>query len=226
MEKPLSQLYQCHQALFVIEVPLTAAQRDDMLCSCLYAQLAADKKHSIFAEYSQWSTFYEGVLKGLGSVPFNHWSRSVTDNQGADFTVLELMEGALKNTPESKRRVIDRLSTRAEALSDFTGGLCQSLPAEPLMLGELAPSQTVVSLQVANVSAVGVMAWASINFRTTQPLSGDLLHQRFARQALTSSIDTRYFETHSSERVFSKLRSTVLSKVSARKSLLIKELLL
>lgn len=226
MENPLGKFYLCHRALFVVEVPLTAAQCDDILCSCLYAQLAADKKHSIFTEHSQWSTFYEGVLKGLGSVPFNHWTRSLADNQDDDFSVPELLGSALRYNPEDTRRVINRLGTRAEALNDFTQALCQSLPDEALMPGEQVPLQSVVSVQVASVSAVGVMAWASINFRTTQPLSGDLFHQRFTWQGLTSPIETRYFETHSSERVFSKLRSTVLSRVSTRKPLLIKELLL
>lgn len=222
MEKAQSLLYVCHRAVFLFERELSDAQRDDRVCSALYAQLAADHKHSIVTEASQWSAFYEAVLKGLGWVAFNARSRRVDDRQGADFTVSGMLDGLLNAARGSDSGMADCLKNHADALKGFAETLHQPLPCVGATSGCQSSLQTCVNVHAVLVSAVGVMTSVSIHFRTTQPVGAEFFQQPFSPHLLTTPIETRCLELRCNEHVFSRLRPAVLSKTLIHKQALIR----
>lgn len=223
MEKAQSPLYVCHRALFMFEAVLSDDQRDDMLCSALYAQLAADHKHSIVTEVSQWSAFNEAVLKGLGWVAFNARSRRIDDRQGADFTVAGMLDSLLNAARGGESGMGGCLNNYANALKGFVGTLHQPLSCAGAASGCQPSLQTCVNVNVALASAIGVMTSVSIHFRTTQPVGAEFFQQSFSPQLLTTPIETRCVELRCNERVFSRLRPAVLSKTLIHKQALIRE---
>lgn len=225
MERAQSLLYVCHRVLFLFETALSDTQCDERLCSALYAQLATDHKHSIVTEASQWSAFYEAVLKGLGWVAFNARSRRVDDRQGADFTVASMLDGLLNASRGSESGLVDCLKNHANSLKGFVGTLHQ--PLSCIGMGDTpgcqSPLQTCVNVHVVLVSAVGVMTSVSVHFRTTQAVGAEFFQQPFSPQLLATPIETRSVELRCNEHVFSRLRPAVLSKTLIHKQALIRE---
>lgn len=211
--------YVCAGSLLSFAPSLSAIERDDILSSTLYMQLASNKKYSALNSFSEWSDTYVLLLKRLGydvSGPHEYSFFSSAAHREVRFAcVIKATLGPLL-LPEALAhldQLMQRLGTHGEALERLARGAVKSRDSSEG--GDAQVNR--VTVQVGSVNKVAELRLVTVNLVTCEPVEANLFNQTFVMSRIVGKIEVQYVVAQLGEDYAQVSRAQVLHILGGRR---------
>jgi hypothetical protein len=192
----------------------TGLQKKDTLDCTLYAQLAATKKHSRFAETEQWSQIFLAAMVRFGWVLKSHEAKSLPATDLASHSVWQwVIEQLPPFIPPQFISPVEAMARRSmqpgsdrSAIELFTRHVLG-----PVVQGHLAPcaSTQKVVLQLGMLSASSCLSLVTVSFTPKVALGPDILFSAIKPQDLVDNVVLTFHSMQLMDLVYASLRSVI-----------------
>ncbi len=210
--------------LLFMSAAFSDRQKQDIMDSTLYTQLAATKKHSRFDAPDAWRQTWLAALNRFGWTLRHHESLSVPATEFAPGTVWDWITTYLPSfiplelVCESERLTSRSISAHPDQPAIKLWGLHVT---EPSSSGD----QQKVGLQFAVCGPASGLCLIVLTFRTSQLPSPDFLIGSLSPQALVGNIEMTFYSGHLMELVYGQFREKISQALEGRRPDLVSTLL-
>ncbi|EKN4181319.1 hypothetical protein [Yersinia ruckeri] len=197
----------------------------DVLNSCLLAQLASDKKMSRFSSPDYWLINYK---KTLGSI-FWHFTGSIFDTHkpadGAENMVIIKVIGDFFKQNAARCVYISAMNSMNlmlkklrgdSALAVFHTGSYQETDAVDCILHSCPQNFTRVNVQVSAISETNIVTAFCLFFVTSESVTDKLLSQKFATNKIIGNIHSYAVTAELLAGNYATIRETVINKLQGK----------
>lgn len=206
--------------LLSLDGRLSAVDREDVLQSTLYFQLAASKKVDKLQHIQEWFEVYQQCLRAFGWRMHGDGELHERYPGSISFTLMDLLSALVRNgLPFALAGLTDlgRPQDRQLAATHARQFFEQSYAVlEP---GERPLHQ--VAMLLGTASAGAQMNVLLIHFQTHQVLTGDLSQARFKSRELHGTITASWLGARPDPLLFSEFKPVILERLKARAGQLI-----